>query len=98
MTTYLELKAKLEALQQEAEAARLAELDAVISEIRATIHAYGLTVKDVFDSRDSPILNSLRMQQPKYRNPQTGATWSGRGRPPAWLKGQKRELYLIRFD
>ncbi|MBJ9689111.1 H-NS histone family protein [Burkholderia vietnamiensis] len=28
-------------------------------------------------------------QRPKYRDPKSGATWSGRGRAPAWLAGAK---------
>lgn len=28
-------------------------------------------------------------QPPKYRDPKSGATWSGRGRAPAWLAGAK---------
>jgi DNA-binding protein H-NS len=35
-------------------------------------------------------------QAPKYRDPATGATWSGRGKAPAWLAGAKdRTAYLI---
>jgi DNA-binding protein H-NS len=35
-------------------------------------------------------------QAPKYRDPKTGATWSGRGRAPAWLAGAKdRTKFLI---
>src|SRR5262249_42001797 len=33
---------------------------------------------------------------PKYRDPKTGATWSGHARPPAWIKNVKdRSQYLI---
>jgi DNA-binding protein H-NS len=33
---------------------------------------------------------------PKYRDPKTGATWSGHARPPAWIKNAKdRSQYLI---
>ncbi|MDF3099065.1 H-NS histone family protein [Burkholderia semiarida] len=28
-------------------------------------------------------------QRPKYRDPKSGATWSGRGRAPAWLAAAK---------
>ncbi|WP_414144191.1 H-NS family nucleoid-associated regulatory protein [Burkholderia stagnalis] len=35
------------------------------------------------------------MVQPKYRDPQTGATWSGRGREPLWITGRSREQFLI---
>lgn len=35
-------------------------------------------------------------QAPKYRDPETGATWSGRGRAPAWLADVKdRTTFLI---
>jgi DNA-binding protein H-NS len=38
-------------------------------------------------------------QPPKYRDPKTGATWSGRGPAPAWLKGVKnRAKFLIAAD
>ena len=33
---------------------------------------------------------------PKYRDPKTGATWSGHARPPAWIKNVKdRTKFLI---
>jgi DNA-binding protein H-NS len=33
---------------------------------------------------------------PKYRDPKTGATWSGHARPPAWIRNVKdRSPYLI---
>jgi DNA-binding protein H-NS len=31
----------------------------------------------------------------KFRNLETGATWSGRGREPNWLKGKNREEFKI---
>jgi DNA-binding protein H-NS len=33
--------------------------------------------------------------QPKYRDPETGATWSGRGVAPRWIAGKDREAFLI---
>lgn len=33
----------------------------------------------------------------KYRDPDTGATWSGRARPPAWIKDvADRSKFLIK--
>ena len=37
---------------------------------------------------------------PKYRNPETGATWSGRGKAPRWVsdaeaEGKSRDSFLI---
>ncbi|CAG9224150.1 Histone family protein nucleoid-structuring protein H-NS [Paraburkholderia sabiae] len=35
-------------------------------------------------------------QPAKYRHPETGATWSGRGPAPAWLAGEKdRNKFLV---
>ncbi|MBN6209404.1 H-NS histone family protein [Ralstonia pickettii] len=31
---------------------------------------------------------------PTYRDPKTGATWSGRGRAPTWI-GKNRDKFLI---
>jgi DNA-binding protein H-NS len=33
---------------------------------------------------------------PKYRDPKTQKTWTGRGKPPAWIAGvADREPFLI---
>lgn len=49
--------------------------------------------------RRSHPLNGIKVQ-PKYRCPDSGATWSGRGREPRWLAaaikaGKKRDDFLI---
>ena len=31
----------------------------------------------------------------KFRDPETGKTWSGRGREPIWIKGKNREEFKI---
>lgn len=31
----------------------------------------------------------------KYRDPETGATWSGRGKAPKWIAGQERDKFVI---
>ena len=32
---------------------------------------------------------------PLYRGPATGATWSGRGTEPAWIKGRDRQAFKV---
>lgn len=32
---------------------------------------------------------------PKYCDPVSGATWSGRGRAPGWIAGKDRDDFLI---
>lgn len=36
------------------------------------------------------------MQEVRYRDPISGATWSGRGRPPRWLDGKEREKFAVK--
>ena len=98
MATYKELKAQAEALLKQAEAARRAEIAAVVVEIQARMREYGITLAD--------LRGGAKKGKPrgavaaKYRNPLTGDTWSGRGRAPTWLadamaKGRSRDEFLV---
>ncbi|WGS43413.1 H-NS histone family protein [Burkholderia sp. JSH-S8] len=94
MATYKELKAQAEALAEKAEAARLAEFQAVLDEVRAKVVEYGITEKDIFGRQRGR--SAKASVEAKYLDPKTGATWSGRGRAPAWIKDAKnRDRFLI---
>ncbi|UEP39790.1 H-NS histone family protein (plasmid) [Burkholderia ambifaria] len=97
MATYLELKAQAEALAQQAEEARLAELESIISTIREQIAEFGITPDQLFGRRrPGPSRTAAAPVAPKYRDPKTGATWSGRGRAPQWIAAAKnRSRFLI---
>ncbi|RQR21653.1 H-NS family nucleoid-associated regulatory protein [Burkholderia sp. Bp9142] len=95
MATYQELKAKAEALLVQAEEARQAELETVLEEVRARIQEYGLTPEQVFGRKRTRSANGSQSATPKYQDPKTGKTWSGRGREPSWIKGKKRDRFLI---
>lgn len=82
MTTYQDLlqqKAALEAQIAQAQAERKAE---GIAAARALIQEHGLTAADVFPQGKA----KGSVGAPKYRDPATGATWTGRGKPPNWIK------------
>lgn len=36
-----------------------------------------------------------RKLEPKYRDPETGKTWCGRGKTPLWLVGKDKEQFKI---
>ncbi|MDN7919307.1 H-NS histone family protein [Burkholderia gladioli] len=95
MATYQELNAQMDALAEQAEAARLKEFQAALDEVRAKVAEYGMTERDIFGrQRGKPASVPLH---PKYLDPRTGATWSGRGRPPEWIKNAKdRGRFLIK--
>ncbi|MGU7812739.1 H-NS histone family protein [Burkholderia sp. AW49-1] len=97
MATYKELKAQVEALAEKAEAARMAEIQSAIDDIRAKVAEYGITEKDIFGARrDKSARQTKAPAEAKYRDPKTGATWSGRGRAPAWIKDAKnRNRFLV---
>jgi len=97
MATYKELKAQAEALLQQAETARRAEIAAVVAEIQARMKEYGITLADLGGAKK---IKSRGAVAAKYRNPATGETWSGRGRAPRWLadelaKGRAKDAFLI---
>jgi DNA-binding protein H-NS len=81
-SAYLDLLAQREALEEQIALARAAEVGAALEQIRQLVADYELQ-----DQRP-PVLA-------KYRNPETGDTWSGRGKPPRWIAGQDRENFLI---
>ena len=87
-----ELRAQLEKTQAELDAAIGAESAAVLTDIREKVALYGFTEKDVFGRR-----RAVGPVEAKYHNPETGETWSGRGRSPAWIKNAKsRDKFLIK--
>ncbi|MCX5545232.1 H-NS histone family protein [Paraburkholderia sp. CNPSo 3076] len=97
MATYKELRAQLAELESQAAAMRQQEHDAVLADIRAKVAEFGYTVRDIFGSRGGGPRLSRKPSPAKYRDPATGATWSGRGRAPNWLKDAKnRDRFLIR--
>lgn len=95
MATYKELKAQMAELEAQAAAARAAEFEEVLADIREKVIAYGFTERDIFGRRRSTT-QSGGVVPAKYLDPKTGATWSGRGRAPNWIKNAKnRERFLI---
>ena len=93
MSPYKQLQAELERLHQQAETARRKEKGEVLEQIRALIVEYQLTPSDLglTSSRE----HRVGALPAKYRDPQSGATWSGRGRAPRWLEGQDRTTFEI---
>ncbi|WP_322075495.1 H-NS histone family protein [Burkholderia cenocepacia] len=96
MATYLELKAQADALAQQAEEARRAELDSIITAMREQIAQYEITPDQLFGRRRASGPKASGPLPPKYRDPKTGATWSGRGKAPQWIASAKnRDRFLI---
>ncbi|MDC6179720.1 DNA-binding protein [Ralstonia solanacearum] len=95
MATYKQLLAQKATLERQIEAAHLAEKTAMIAQVREIVAAYGLTAVDIgLKAKPGKNGQAKSIVPPKYRDPKTGATWSGRGRAPTWL-GKNRNRFLI---
>jgi len=97
-TSYQELLQQREALEQAIESARQREMSQAMQKVREIIAEFGLTVQDVFPSgRSAKASGSKPVNKvaPKYRDPVTGQTWTGRGKAPKWIDGQDLAKYLI---
>ncbi|WP_322105383.1 H-NS histone family protein [Paraburkholderia sp. J41] len=95
MPSYKQLTAQLEKLHKEVAAAREKEVAQAIAEIKEKIAEFEITAEELgFSGRAAPAARKKALP-PRYRNPKTGETWSGRGRAPGWLDGKNRERFLI---
>ena len=95
MPTYKELIEQRAALDLQIGQARERELDDAIAQVKALIANYDLTPKDVFPKNSGKRATEGSRVQPKYRNPVTGDTWTGRGKAPKWIKNAERQQFLI---
>ena len=86
MASYKELVAQREKIEKQIEEARAREVAQVIAEVKQKIQEYELTAKDLGLVATDGRRRAARAQiAPKYMNPATGETWSGRGRAPKWV-------------
>ena len=96
MTTtikYDTLMDQIKELTKKAEALR------VIEEIQDKIKQYGLTASDLgFEVPSAKkVIHTRRKPEAKYKDPVTGAIWTGRGKVPVWMKasGKTKDEFAI---
>jgi DNA-binding protein H-NS len=93
VATYKELLARKQQLDAEIEQARKAEAEAALANVRETIAAFGFTPDDLFGTRRKS--RGASSTAPRFRHPETGETWGGRGPRPRWLKGKDPEQFRV---
>lgn len=99
-TSYKDLLKQREALEQQINEARRSELSSAVAQVRSLVAEYGLTAQDVFPAGKSAGKGTRSSTAgtkvaPKYRNPATGETWTGRGKAPKWIQNESREKFVI---
>jgi DNA-binding protein H-NS len=98
MPSYKELLAQRESLERQIEEAKSREYAEVLNEIKQKMSDYGITIQELSGGRGVKAPKGPRGRSgvaPKYRDPESGSTWSGRGKPPKWIAGQDRDTFLI---
>ncbi len=99
-----DLDAVIAAAGRQREARRESGKRELVEEFRARAEALGLSLEELLESSAQAGRRGIETRQPrkgapagspvvKYRNGETGETWSGRGRMPRWLalaEGQGR--------
>lgn len=110
---YKQLVAQIQKLTKKAEDARRAETSNVVAKIKSMMDEFGITVADLRDAKPAKAKKGAAgtgktkksgkggSVAPKYRNPASGETWTGRGRQPVWVrefveKGGALESLLIK--
>lgn len=96
MNSYKELLKQKEALEQQIHEARSRELSDAVARVRSLVAEYEMTAEDVFPpARAARSTGSGAKVAPKYRDPNTGQTWTGRGKAPKWIQNEDREKFAI---
>ncbi|WP_059704264.1 H-NS family nucleoid-associated regulatory protein [Burkholderia cepacia] len=92
MSTYHKLLVQRAALETEIQAAKAEERATALKEVKRLVDEFTLSTREIFGVSKT---RKRQAAEPRYRDPNTGATWNGRGRPPAWIHGKDRTQFLI---
>jgi len=105
LTTLLDqretIQRQLQAVERQIQESHRAQRAEVIAKIKGLMAEHQLTVDDLSTAwpgkrraqADAGAASKLsgRTVAPKYRDPATGSTWTGRGLQPKWLKAAQAE-------
>ena len=107
------IEKEIQKLQKQAQALQVKQRGPVINSIIRSMREYEITPEEIAEAfskktartasrkTTSAPTKSKRPVPAKYRHPQTGATWTGRGKAPRWVtsaeaEGQDRSEFLIK--
>jgi DNA-binding protein H-NS len=93
MSQYEDLIKQRNLLDQQIREIQEKERTEAIDTIKKLIESHNLKSEDLFSKKSS---TSGKKVPAKYLNPQTGETWTGRGKAPEWIAGKERDAFLIK--
>jgi DNA-binding protein H-NS len=80
-------------VEQQLIAAREREAEIALADIVRTMQEYKISLAELIGKKEG---KEPAPTNAKYRDPASGATWSGRGRAPHWIAGKDRDDFLIK--
>jgi DNA-binding protein H-NS len=94
MSTLESIQSRIEALQAKANALVAKQSDGALQKIHELMSRYSLSISDIEHytgsrKKSGRSTTSSKQSTVAYQDPKTGATWSGRGRAPAWIANAK---------
>jgi DNA-binding protein H-NS len=95
-----ELSALIEAAQTKRQEKMAGAKEALLAEFKDKAAELGMSLSALMSApkpakERKPRQGKREKVAPKYRNPETGDTWTGRGREPGWIKGKDRGEFAI---
>lgn len=94
MATYKELQEQRDAIEAQMQAMLQQEKEEALVMIRQKVEELGLTPDEVFGKQRKKA--EKKPVAIKYSNPETGQTWSGRGKAPAWCNTDRlKKKFLV---
>ncbi len=93
MPSYQELLARKNELDKRIEEVRHTESKEALVTVKQLIETFGFTMQQVFPWKPE----EKKKVEAKYYDPESGASWSGRGKPPKWIEGKDRAEYEINY-
>lgn len=94
MATSKEMRAQIEALEKQLIDVRKQEIATAVDQVRALIREHGLTLDDIGKRTfakaggggvKASAAGKQTVNPAKYRDPESGNTWTGKGRAPNWM-------------
>ena len=91
------LLARQDALNKQLAEAKERETRQVLLEIVQKMRDYNIGLDELLGRKSQ--VREPQVQEPvkeaRYRDPASGAVWSGRGRAPHWIAGKNRDDFLV---
>ncbi|MDA3672498.1 MULTISPECIES: H-NS histone family protein [Burkholderia cepacia complex] len=99
MEHFLDLVRQQRELQNRISATYKSEIKEIVATIARAMLAYGITTDEIVQAmRAEQEIRPRRKHLPKYIDPASGRTWSGRGPIPKWLVGKNPDDFLLPPD